>query len=541
MATITWAIEADFDRNGTYETALTDYIDSPGSGISISRGIGRDGKPLAGQMGLTLSNRDGTFTPENSASSLYGKLQPGVPIRITATVGSSYTVWTGYIMAWRPKFEAGKESTCDISSGDIITILQDAPNINVTASALRDTDAALVAICDAIGFVAGDRNFDDGVQALPMHFASDAPPLQAMMDVVASEMGGQLYPDATGRIRFEARNSRLGTTVDDTWGDGTLIGPQVEEYTLNPLEYVTSVSARATVFQTGQSELEVFRFSQSMDTRPNADSMLLTAGQVYERDFNLQSAIAAITSPVASTDYQANDAIDGSGTDRTSSLSVTVTAYGGARFRLRLKNTHSGSIYVTRFRLRGQPVEFHSDRAEASFTLSVPGLKAGRGLQFDVPFGGDSTTLRDYAYQELRVGRYPWPMLRLRFQALLDDAITALLAVELGDLVKYKSASDLFQSAGVDDWWYVEGLSYKIPAGWAGEMFECEVLLSPSYVYRDLDHIVFDTFERGNATGDLGTSLSGATWSGDTGFDIASNAARPNSTARQAPYVEVTA
>lgn len=531
MATITWALEADFDRDGSYETALTDYIDSPGFDILISRGIGRDGRPLSSQMTLTLSNRDGTFTVENSASTLYGKLRPGVPVRLKATYSSTdYTLWTGYAMQWQARFAGATESACTVTCTDLISRLQDAEPVNVTASTTRDTDGALVAIFTALGLTASDYDFDDGVQDLPIHFVVNEYPMDALMAVAASEMGGLLYPKATGELRFEARNSRLGVSPDATWGEGTSVLPLTEEYELNPLEYVTKVSARATVFRSGQADTPIFEFSQNMFTKPTATSMSLAAGEVWERTFQANSAYVALTALDSGYDYTANTAIDGTGTDKTSALTATVTDLGGGRFRLKLVNTDAATIYVTKFRMRGQPVEFFADRSEAEFSLSVSGLKAGRALQFDVPFAGDTGgKLRDYAYQELRVGRYPWPTLRLSFRAFLADDIAAMLEADLGHLVKYASPTDsTFQTASVDDWWYIEALQYKIPAGWAGEVFECSVTLVPSYVYRNLDAIVFDTFDRGNATGDLGTSFSGDAWANDAGFDIVSNAARAN-------------
>lgn len=545
MGDITWSVTADFDGDAIYETDLTGYVENPGSGLRISRGIGRDGKPETSSLSLALSNRSGDFTPENGASPFYGALVPGVPIRVTATHNAvDYTLWTGYVQAWRTTWKAGAVSMTQVDCGDLFWILQDAPPVNVTASTTRDTDGALVAIMAALGFTAGDYNLDDGVQALPMHFAVGEPPLAAMMAVTASECGGLLYPAADGRVRFEARNSRLGTTADDTWGDGTSVVPIAAEYILNPLEYYTQVTARATVFRTGQADTEIFAFSQNMFTRPTATSMALAAGEVWERTFQANSAYAALTALDAGYDYTANTAIDGTGTDKTSALTATVTDLGGGRFRLRLVNTDGSTIYVTKFRLRGQPVEFFADRAEAEFELGVTGLKAGRALQFDVPFAGDTgNTLRDYAYQELRVGRYPWPTLRITFHASNDDTKVALLGAELGDLIQYTDNTSLTadRSPYVDDLWYIEAIDYQVPPDWGGKTFVCVVALVPSYVYRNLDAIVFDTFDRANATGDLGTSFSGDAWANDTGFDIVSNSARANTDTLSVPDLTVGA
>ena len=542
--TITWSITADFDRDGSWSTDLTGYVEKPGSGARISRGIGRDGKPMTSRLTLALSNRGGDFTPENSASAFYGLLEPGVPIRLTATHATvAYTLWTGYAMRWHTTWRAGAVSMCQVECDDLFALMRDGEPVNVTASTTRDTDGALTAIATALGFVAGDLNFDDGVQDLPMHFCVGENPMEAMMQVAASEMGGMLYPDATGRVRFEARNSRLGSTPDATWGDGTTIVPVAADYDLNPLELVTQVSARATVFRTGQADTPVFEFSQNMFTKPTATSMALTAGQVWERTFQANAAYVALTTLDAVYDYLANTAIDGTGTDKTTALTATVTDLGGGRFTLRLENTDAGTIYVTKFRLRGQPVEFYADRAEAQFTLTQSGLKAGRGLSFDVPFAGDTgQKLRDYAYQELRVNRYPWPMLTLTFRPGNDTAIAALLGAEMGDLIQYTdTALAADKSPNVDDLWYIEGLNYSIPPDWAGATFDCQVRLAPAYVYRNLDAIAFDTFDRDNASGDLGTSFSGDTWADDSGFDIVSNTARANSTGLQTPNVLVVA
>jgi len=255
--------------------------------------------------------------------------------------------------------------------------------------------------------------------------------------------------------------------------------------------------------------------------------------------YQAASAYVALTALEQVKDYLANSTIDGTGTDETASLVCALTELGGGYFRLRRENTSGSTIYNTRMRVRGQPVEFHADRAEAEFSLSVAGLPAGRGLQFDVPFAGDTgQKLRDYAYQELRVGRYPWPTLRLTFMATGDTEIPALLAADIGQLIRYSDLdSPIGQSARVDDWWYIEAIQDEVPPDWAGELFRTVITLIPSYVYRNLDAIAFDTFDRADAAGDLGTSFSGDAWAADTGFDIDSGYAVANSTALQTPYV----
>jgi hypothetical protein len=530
VTAITWTLEADFDRSGSYETDLTPYCDTADSSVRVSRGRNRNKEAMVSSLAVTLSNDDGAFTPENTASPFYGLLQPEVPVRLLATHSAvEYAIFAGYSMRWTTKFFAEAHSVCELECEDIQRVLMEGSPIHVTVSEARDTDAALIAIMDAVGLTAADRDFDDGVQDLPLHFVLGQTPLEAMQEVESSEMGGRLYPTADGKLRFESRSYRLGIAPDQTWGAGTSILPVGETYDLNPIEVYTSAMVRMTTFRTGQADVEVFRFSRNM-LNDTPDSLELTAGAVWEYEFNPQSGTVSITEPVSGVDYTANTAANGSGTDRTANLEVTVTDRGAGKFRLRLKNTHASPIFVTMFRLRGQPVSFFADRPEAFFELGVPGIRAGMPLEFDVPFAGDGGQKgRDYAYSELRIGRYAWPTLTLPFRALNDPEIAALLLVDLGDQVLYASPPvDLFQNARVNDWWYVEGLDYNVPAGWAADVFELTVRLVPSYVFRNLDAIAFDAFDRADATGDLGTSTSGDVWANDAGFNIVSNRAEPN-------------
>ena len=109
MTAISWAVEADFDRDGSYGTDLTGYVTNPGGTISWQRGLGKDGVYQVSRLGLSLNNSSGIFTVDNSASSLYGKIEPEVPLRVVATfAGAEYAAWTGYIKSWRHGWRPGR-------------------------------------------------------------------------------------------------------------------------------------------------------------------------------------------------------------------------------------------------------------------------------------------------------------------------------------------------------------------------------------------------------------------------------------------------
>ncbi|MBA4181988.1 MAG: hypothetical protein C0506_15460 [Anaerolinea sp.] len=535
--TITWALEADLDFSTSYETDLTGYVEKPGRGVQIDREIGPDGAYRTSKVDITLSNRSGAFTPENTASPFYGAMmKPGIPIRLTATIGvTTYTVWTGYIQRWKTTWAgAGGVSLCQITCYDLWYYLNEGAAVDVAASVSRDTDAALVAIATSLGISAGDYSFADGVQDLPAHFAMGQNPASAAQDVADSEMFGWQFISALGLWTFQNRNQRLGTTVADTWGDGTGVYPSNVSYDLDPLEYATTVRARGRRFAVGDADVEVHRWSVGVN-----NGLFIASGGIHERTFQSDSATLSLVTPAAVTDYTANASDNGAGADRTGSLTVTLTDLGGGRYTQKL--VASADLYVHKFIQRGQPLNIYPDMPEITISLPWTGEKAGQSIDLDLPWvDGDSTKVRDYAMEMLRIMRYPPARLTLDFIAGTEARQIALLSVELGDLIRYKDVLvGAAAGAYVDDWWYVNRISIDIPPDWAGQSFTASIGLERSYDHRKLDAIVYDAFDRANASGDLGTASSGDVWSGDTGFDIVSNAARPNATALQIPVMAV--
>ena len=525
MALPTYVIEADVDGDGTYEENLSSRISERWGGTSIRRGMDESGIYQISELALTLDNIDRRFTPENSASALFGKMRPGVDIRGVATHNAiPYTLWRGYVQRWGPVEVTLEQQTAALRASDLAEYLRMYEGLNVTSSTTRRTDQALEAIFAAMGIGASLYQLDVGKQSLPLHFARAENALGAVMRAVQSEMGGLFWVTKAGKLRFESRGSRLGATPDQTWGDGTNILPVRKSYLSDNDEFVTRVTVQAAIFVQDQDQQEIFRFSRSMDNNP-ADSLALTAGEIYEAEFHYSAPAVSVAAPVASTDYLANSAQDGSGTDKTSALTVAVTDLG-AGFRLKLTNTDAGTIYVTTFRLRGTVDTFVADRPQFVASKSVVGQITDIGVNIDVPFADDTGQKpRDYSIGVLRTQRYPVPRLVLEFDLdVHDDIAVALLSVEIGDLIKFKDTLTGQHSLGVDDWWYVESLNYAIAAA---RVTQCEVMLAPSYAYRDLDKIIYDLFTRADTGSGLGTALKGGAWATSTGFKILSNQAAP--------------
>lgn len=539
--TITWSVTADFDRDGVYEYDLTGDIEMPGSGITITRGFGKSGIYEISKANITVTNKDGTYVFDNSSSALYGLLKAGVPIKVEATTpAGAYTRWTGYIQSYKMSgFTANSVPTCVLECHDVSSYLAQIASLNVLVGT-RTTAEAYEAVAEAAGLLGTDYLFT-GLQELPLHWVRQADALTAMAQIQQSEMGGQWWVDALGRIRGQGRDARLGINVAHTWGDGTDIVPVAAAVEVTDEDVISQASVQANVFVEDADEQVIFEFSRNA-SNPTPDSIYLGPGETYGPvTLDYPSPVLTVAAQVADEDYTANTAIDGTGTTMTASLSVT-NVEEGAGFTLTLKNTSAtDGLYVTKFQKKGLAQNYVPDRPVFIYSLPIAGDKTERGITVQLPFADDSGKPRDFAVQLVRTYRHPYPRLRLSFQAGRNTAtLASLMAVELGDLVRYKdTAMTTMGRTYSNDFWYVDRIQEAIPTNLAGQTFLLIIDLIPAYLFPNLDAIAYDQFERDDATGDLGTSTSNDTWSGDGNFDLTGGYARANDDAAQMPVIDL--
>jgi hypothetical protein len=459
----------------------------------------------------------------------------------------TYSLFTGYIMSYRVTGVArGSVPTCTFECTDLMGVLSELQPINVTVTS-RLTSAAYTAVAAAAGLAGADYNFPTGAQTLPVHWVHSANALDALSWVQASEMGGELFVDGAGVIQGEPRTARrLVTGLDDTWGDGTAIFPREAAVTIENSQVITSAEVQAQILTTDEAEAIILAWTRGMDS-PTPDSVAIVAGDTYEATFPAVGPVASIVTPVATTDYLANTAIGGTGTDMTASLTVTATLLGAA-VTVALKNTHAATtLYVTKLQVRGTGYMFITgERPTFRASHSISTDKTQRSVQAVVPYADDiqsSSALRDYALHLLYSNRLGVPVLTVTLDASSDVKKVALLALELGDLVKYKDTLLTTEGTYSDEWYYVDRIRHMLPPNGALDTFRSTVTLVPSWLWRQLDSLVFDDFTRANAVGDLGTASSArnVAWTGDGNMDITSNTARANSDTLQMPTLALTA
>lgn len=177
--------------------------------------------------------------------------------------------------------------------------------------------------------------------------------LGELQKLALSELG-LIYQKASGTLVFESRNRRaVSEGVLDTFADVSSISgfsaPVARDDALSRVQVIThprKVDAAATTV--------LFRLDNPLQV--GAHSSVTILGPY--RDPNQEAARVGGTdmvTPVASTDYAANSQSDGSGSDLTAFVALTVN-FGGNGARVLIENNGSTTAWMTLLQLRGRGI-----------------------------------------------------------------------------------------------------------------------------------------------------------------------------------------
>jgi hypothetical protein len=141
-----------------------------------------------------------------------------------------------------------------------------------------------------------------------------------------------------------------------------------------------------------------------------------------------------MVTPVATTDYTGNSAADGSGVDRTSSLTV-VAASGSTARRIVITNAHFDTVYLTKLQLRGKGI--YRYQAAPAIALDQESIqKYGTAtLDLDMPYQQNIGIAQSLATAVAEIYGQPTTRpQRMTLAANHDDAtMTQALTREIGD------------------------------------------------------------------------------------------------------------
>lgn len=436
----------DWDNNDSFASPTANE-DVSARVVSWTASSGNDGGSdlvAASRATFVLQNKDQFFSPANSLSPLYGVIPYGKPVRFKVTHSAvSYAVFRGKI----------REYALDNSS-PVVTLTcgdetEEISGINLRTSLLENkrVDEVIAAYLDAAGWSASRRDLDVARYTIPFAWAWNEGAWSAILKAAKQELGGRVYIDRTGNVRFEAATYRTGRTAFRTLNDAVEVTPTYRiEDLLSRAEYQFGRWSKAAA--------NTFIFNLTGGTPPAipAFSSLDIWGTFSG------GAGASVVTPVVGVDIKGNSAADGTGTDKSSQLTLSdFTVYAGG-FKATITNADSAPVYIKgtpAFQVAALLVSNSNDDRLVTVDAVAPVVQ-NRVKSDSFVWTNNSDLVKALAKYDLAVSNQLSPRVTVTLPSRNDTDTIDVLSRGISDLLQLDNTSGLYQSK-ISGPFFIEG------------------------------------------------------------------------------------
>lgn len=471
--------------------------------LDLSWRRGRDvasqlvGRSMPGILVMTLDNESGDYSPFNSASPLFGFLKPNRRVRLEVSGGliaAGHVEWTGFIDSIHPiPGVDGRMNTVEIIAVGPLG-QNDAAKVSLVMKSNVLTGTSVGDVLDEAGWPAVDRTVDAGQTTMKRFWSNEIFTRTALRKIEETE-GGFIAESKSGKVVFEDRHHRLKAdhlTSQATFSDAA--APAVGYRSIDqqdPRPFIFNKMMATVKLPVVGTLAVLWTLAES-----GASSPFIDAGQsrIWWASFpNPDSAVDAFavdawTTPVATTDFTANTAADGSGTNRTSSIAIAVSKFSHA-MKITLTNNHgTDRVAITLLQARGVPLSW-SDPVSVSAEDATSKTDYG---ERDYPHPGEfipsTDEARDWADFTLSIYKDPIAMLRLSIVANKNNAtFSEAMNREISDRVTVVAQNNA--GLGINKDFFIEVISHRVVG--TDRLHTTEFLLSDAEQFADF--WVFDT------------------------------------------------
>jgi len=458
----TYQVLLDLDGDGVYEEDITSYCQR----ASFERGKDEElNDAMSGICELLLVNTDNRFSPEKSSSPYYGDLKTRRGVLLKATSPNAVNLFTGFLSDLNDSPQHRKRTTefyCvdgmetlartdirtplykDYLDGDLIVELLGLAGWSEGAAWILDTSE--LGSETILGFMA--TNLDDGQDTIPYAYFHKVKALDAINEIKNSSLGF-FYVNGSGEAVYEDRHHRLlsphdtvQATFNDTMAD---IKPYHRDKDIINEAIATFIPRTIAGGLTDAWTL------QGTPLIPVGESITIEADFSYAYD--------DMENPASTTDYTANSASGGGGTDLTGDITITPTIWAkGARFVI--TNGASQPAYITLLKIRGKLITEEDNIVRTAYDNDSQREYQKRSLNLNGDFLISSPVAQDFA--DYVVGGCKDP--KARYQIILhskgDTTGTILgniLTLNISDRIRVVSAR-----LGLDDEFFINKMRHEI-------------------------------------------------------------------------------
>lgn len=311
------------------------------------------GSMVMGTADIVLDNHDDLFTP--GADPVIGSyILPYRPVRISLGFdGLTIPMFIG-LTEKLPDIDE-KNKTATFHCMDFISKIYNKP----LSQALVYTDVRTDELIDNLlqahaGLTSSQYELDTGMNNIPVAFFEKGTKLGEILSELCEAEAGRLFMDEEGMIRFWNRQHQASAPFNQS--QFTFTPNNIIELKVPKQDYiVNSVNVNSDV-------REVLGVQSVMKAQISTDPkewLQVPAGSTLERFFELQDPVTDVelTTNILNCTFTANSAVDGTGTNLTSSISISSFSLFTKSIKVVFANSSGTDAYITAFEIFGTPAK----------------------------------------------------------------------------------------------------------------------------------------------------------------------------------------
>lgn len=452
-----WAINdivvIDWNKDGDFYDAY-ESITSDVQSFRFKRGRDDDlDMAMIGECEIVVKDTTGKYVPESGGSSIvaaHGGIYPMCPIRIKWLLYGEYKdLFRGFLDDIHP--DPGKMSR-EATIVGVDGMDQLAQRITLQIQSAKLSGELFEEALDSLGWSGSARDIDDGHEEYPITFAEELACKEFFENIARSEFG-YFYVDEEGNQTWEDRTYRLLTSrcivSQFTFTES--------KYTkLEPLHSLASV--RNYIVFTAQHKTKAGALSDLWTLNENKDnatpdSPALSPGESIEYWAEFDNIADDVTAPTSTTDYLGNTAIDGSGSDKTSELTVTCGASDifSQSAKITVTNNDSNTVYLTMLKIRGKIYADDPKTKIIEYDQDSIDNYGKRNLIIDLPYYVSVNFMRAMAQYILATRKDPHQRYLMTVVGSTDELISEIVNRKISDRITLQN-TDL----GIDNEFYID-------------------------------------------------------------------------------------
>ena len=484
MASGSYTLLVDWNNDGDFSDANEDVTSEV---LNLSWERGRDyasqlqGKSISGKLTATLVNTGGKYSPSNTSSALTGNILPGRTVRLLAGPDEAFPYtfpisfednikWQGKLDQIRPAPAALGIKTAKLTAFGTLGFLNQF-EVQLASQTNRRTDQAVGDILDDVGLTdSDDRDLDTGQTTISRFWIAKKKAIDALRLVEEAE-AGFIKESKTGQIAFENRFHRLteasSTTSQATFSDASgATYSYVAVAQADPLSTIVNhVEATARTFNTAS----IATLWTHPETGSASPTLAPGEAKTFEAEFpnpdaaNNAMEVDAWTTPAATTDILANTASDGTGTNKTSDITIAASKTA-ERMAITLTNSASGSdVYLTKVQARGTAVSTKNPCTVRTIDTTSQTAHGERKYVAKTSFIPTTSEAQDWCDYQISIYGTPIEILTMNINASDEDNRFQVLVRDISDRITVVAGND--SKLGINADFFIEHERHTVSDG----------------------------------------------------------------------------